>query len=162
MLQWTELSVVDGLTLRLVASNSGLRAIDFHLTQDVSGAVRNNDNPVIRNTVLQLRAYFAGELRNFDVPLDMQGTPFQLGVWRELERIPYGETRSYMQIALAIGAPKAVRAVGAANGANPVPIIVPCHRVIGTSGKLTGYGGGLPLKQRLLELEGALTMRFVG
>jgi methylated-DNA-[protein]-cysteine S-methyltransferase len=88
----------------------------------------------------------------------MQGTPFQKRVWKELEKIPYGETRSYMQIAVAVGAPKAVRAVGAANGSNPIPIIVPCHRVIGTSGKLTGYGGGLPLKKRLLELEGAATM----
>jgi O-6-methylguanine DNA methyltransferase len=79
-------------------------------------------------------------------------------VWEELQRIPYGETRSYQQVAVAAGAQHAVRAVGAANGANPVPIVVPCHRVIGSNGKLTGYGGGLPLKKRLLELEGALTM----
>ena len=103
-----------------------------------------------------MRAYFAGKLRAFDLPLDLGGTPFQLRVWHELERIPYGETRSYLQIAAAIGAPKAVRAVGAANGANPIPIVVPCHRVIGSGGKLVGYGGGLPLKKRLLTLEGAL------
>ena len=106
----------------------------------------------------QLRAYFAGQLRRFDLPLDMRGTDFQLCVWRELEKIPYGETRSYSQIAAAINAPQAVRAVGAANGANPIPIIVPCHRVIGSSGKLVGYGGGLPLKKRLLALEGALAL----
>jgi O-6-methylguanine DNA methyltransferase len=88
----------------------------------------------------------------------MHGTDFQLRVWRELERIPYGETRSYSQIAAAIGTPQAVRAVGAANGANPIPIVVPCHRVIGAGGKLVGYGGGLPLKRRLLELEGALAL----
>jgi methylated-DNA-[protein]-cysteine S-methyltransferase len=88
----------------------------------------------------------------------MQGTDFQKSVWSQLRKIPYGETRSYSQIAEAIGRPKAVRAVGTANGSNPVAIIVPCHRVIGSSGKLTGYGGGLPLKKRLLELEGAWSM----
>jgi len=97
-------------------------------------------------------------LRRFDLNLDLHGTPFQIGVWRELERIPYGETRSYLQLAEAIGAPKAVRAVGAANGANPIPIVIPCHRVIGASGKLVGYGGGLPLKKRLLALEGSLAL----
>ena len=90
--------------------------------------------------------------------MDLRGTEFQLRVWRELERIPYGETRSYRQVASAIGPPDAVRAVGAANGANPIPIVVPCHRVIGASGKLVGYGGGLELKRRLLELEGVRTM----
>jgi O-6-methylguanine DNA methyltransferase len=106
----------------------------------------------------ELLAYFAGNLRVFTVPLDMQGTDFQLRVWNQLLKIPYGETRSYAQVAEAIGRPKAVRAVGAANGSNPVAIVVPCHRVIGSSGKLTGYGGGLPLKKKLLELEGAWTM----
>lgn len=106
----------------------------------------------------ELLAYFAGTLRVFSVPLDMQGTDFQLSVWTHLLKIPYGETRSYAQVAEAVGRPKAVRAVGAANGSNPVAIIVPCHRVIGSSGKLTGYGGGLPLKKRLLELEGAWSM----
>jgi len=158
MAEWTQLSVVDGLPLRIVASNSGIRAVDFHLSYPVADATRNDANLFLQDAVRQLRAYFDGALRIFDLPLDMQGTPFQKQVWHELERIPYGETRSYMQIAVAVGAPKAVRAVGAANGANPIPIVVPCHRVIGTSGKLTGYGGGLPLKKRLLELEGALSM----
>src|SRR5204863_879425 len=93
-------------------------------------------------------------LRTFQLPLDMQGTEFQKQVWTSLEAIPFGQTRSYSQIAVEIGRPRAVRAVGAANGANPVPIVVPCHRVIGASGKLVGYGGGLALKQRLLEIEG--------
>jgi O-6-methylguanine DNA methyltransferase len=106
----------------------------------------------------ELRAYFAGNLRVFSVPLDMQGTDFQVSVWNQLVKIPYGETRSYSQVAEAVGRPKAVRAVGAANSNNPIAIIVPCHRVIGSGGKLTGYGGGLPLKKRLLELEGAWSM----
>jgi O-6-methylguanine DNA methyltransferase len=102
----------------------------------------------------QLRAYFARELRRFDLPLDLEGSPFQKRVWAELETIPYGQTRSYRQIAEAIGSPRAVRAVGAANGANPAPIVVPCHRVIGAGGSLVGYGGGLHLKEFLLQLEG--------
>ncbi|WP_207229338.1 methylated-DNA--[protein]-cysteine S-methyltransferase [Ktedonosporobacter rubrisoli] len=102
----------------------------------------------------ELRRYFAGERIQFNCPLDLHGTPFQLAVWHELCRIPYGETRSYGEIARAIGRPTASRAVGAANGANPVAIIVPCHRVIGSNGSLTGYGGGLPTKSWLLALEG--------
>jgi methylated-DNA-[protein]-cysteine S-methyltransferase len=101
----------------------------------------------------QLRAYFAKELREFDLPLAPRGTPFQLDVWRALRAIPYGETRSYAQVARAIGKPEAIRAVGAANGANPLPIVVPCHRVIGSNGSLTGFGGGLSAKRFLLDLE---------
>ena len=101
-----------------------------------------------------LTAYFDGELRAFSTTVDLRGTAFQCRVWEALRAIPYGETRSYGYIANAIGLPRAVRAVGAANGANPVPIIVPCHRVIGSNGTLTGYGGGLSLKERLLVLEG--------
>jgi methylated-DNA-[protein]-cysteine S-methyltransferase len=101
----------------------------------------------------QLQAYFAGELRAFTVPLAPRGTPFQLQVWDELERIPYGETVSYGELARRIRKPDAVRAVGAANGANPIAIIVPCHRVIGADGSLTGFGGGLPVKKALLALE---------
>jgi O-6-methylguanine DNA methyltransferase len=106
----------------------------------------------------QLTAYFAGQLREFSLLVDLRGSPFQVAVWKELLRIPYGTSRSYAHVATAIGRPSAVRAVGAANGANPVPIVVPCHRVIGSNGALTGYGGGLDLKTRLLELEG-VTMR---
>jgi O-6-methylguanine DNA methyltransferase len=157
MFEWAEVTVVDGLTLRLVTSDSGLRAIDFDLSRPVEGS-RYGIHLIATETARQLRAYFAGQLRRFDLPLDMRGTDFQLRVWREVERIPYGETRSYLQMAEAIGAPRAVRAVGAANGANPIPIVVPCHRVIGASGKLVGYGGGLPLKKRLLELEGAMAL----
>ncbi|MFJ8358009.1 methylated-DNA--[protein]-cysteine S-methyltransferase [Streptomyces sp. NPDC093984] len=101
----------------------------------------------------QLEAYFAGELKEFTLELRLHGTPFQRGVWEQLRRIPYGETRSYGQLADALGKPGASRAVGLANGRNPIGIIVPCHRVIGASGGLTGYGGGLDRKRRLLEFE---------
>ncbi|HZO72547.1 MAG TPA: methylated-DNA--[protein]-cysteine S-methyltransferase [Ktedonobacteraceae bacterium] len=104
----------------------------------------------------ELKRYFAEERIRFSCPLDLQGTPFQLRVWQELCQIPYGETRSYGEIAHVIGCPTAARAVGAANGANPIAIIVPCHRVIGGNGKLTGYGGGLPTKSWLLSLEGVV------
>jgi O-6-methylguanine DNA methyltransferase len=154
MLQRIEATLIDGLTVLLVAGDCGLRAIEFDPRRGWDGS-RPGTHPIAREAERQLRAYFAGELRRFELPLDLQGTPFQLRVWHELERIPYGETRSYSQIAEALGAPRAVRAVGAANGANPIPIVVPCHRVIGAGGKLVGYGGGLPLKKRLLELEGA-------
>ncbi|MFE4533536.1 methylated-DNA--[protein]-cysteine S-methyltransferase [Streptomyces scopuliridis] len=105
--------------------------------------------------VRQLGAYFAGELTEFDLPLRLNGTPFQREVWGQLQRIPYGETRSYGELAEFLGKPGASRAVGLANGKNPVGIIVPCHRVIGSTGSLTGYGGGLDRKQRLLVFEGA-------
>jgi methylated-DNA-[protein]-cysteine S-methyltransferase len=110
---------------------------------------------MLRVAADQLAAYFAGERTDFDLPLSPSGTPFQLSVWRALLSIPYGETISYRELARRIGNAKAVRAVGAANGRNPIPIIVPCHRVIGADGSLTGYGGGLPRKRLLLELEGA-------
>ncbi len=108
---------------------------------------------IVAETARQLDAYFAGKLRDFDLPLGPQGTPFQQTVWRELLGIPYGGTISYGELAKRIGNPAASRAVGLANGSNPISIIIPCHRVIGASGKLTGYGGGLPVKQHLLALE---------
>ena len=101
----------------------------------------------------QLTEYFAGERREFDLPLKLDGTEFQMSVLRALQQIPYGETTSYAEIAERVGRPKAVRAVGAANGRNPIPIIVPCHRVIGSHGELTGFGGGLDTKEALLRLE---------
>jgi methylated-DNA-[protein]-cysteine S-methyltransferase len=101
----------------------------------------------------QLTRYFRGQLEQFDLPLAPVGTPFQLEVWEALRAIPYGQTRSYADIARSIGRPKACRAVGAANGANPLPIVVPCHRVVGSDGSLTGFGGGVEVKRALLELE---------
>ncbi|MGW0498560.1 methylated-DNA--[protein]-cysteine S-methyltransferase [Streptomyces sp. NPDC003007] len=101
----------------------------------------------------QLKAYFAGELKEFTVPLRLHGTPFQRAVWDQLRRIPYGETRTYGRLADTLGTPHASRAVGLANGRNPIGVIIPCHRVIGANGGLTGYGGGLERKQRLLDFE---------
>ena len=115
----------------------------------------SRETPLLSKGRDEILAYLRGERRSFDLPLDPMGPPFQQAVWAELRRIPYGETRSYAQVAAGIGKPKAVRAVGQANHRNPLPIFIPCHRVIGASGKLTGYGGGLDLKEKLLELEGA-------
>jgi methylated-DNA-[protein]-cysteine S-methyltransferase len=108
-----------------------------------------------RSAITQLREYFAGTRRRFELALAPRGTPFQLAVWQALRAIPYGQTVSYGEIARGLGRPEAARAVGLANGANPLPIIVPCHRVIGADGSLTGFGGGLPIKRALLHLEGA-------
>jgi len=111
------------------------------------------DKVPLREVIQQLRAYFAKELETFKLTLAPEGTDFQQSVWNELCGIPYGETISYGELAKRVGNPKASRAVGAANGQNPIPIIIPCHRVIGSDGKLTGFGGGLPIKQKLLALE---------
>ena len=117
------------------------------------GRDSHEDGAALRDVIRQLQAYFAGELETFYVALAPEGTPFQQKVWSELLRIPYGETISYGELARRIGNANASRAVGLANGSNPIPIIVPCHRVIGSNGKLTGYGGGLPIKEKLLALE---------
>ena len=112
-----------------------------------------HDPESLANAEHQLEEYFAGERKQFELKLDMHGTPFQLQVWQALRTVPYGQTASYKDIAIAINSPKAVRAVGGANNRNPVSIIVPCHRVIGADGRLIGYGGGLDIKQILLQLE---------
>ena len=141
--------------LLLAGDEGGLRLISFPTgsrTRDVEPGWMENDAPFVE-AKRQLAAYFAGELTEFDLPLAPQGTPFQLSVWRALRQIPYGKTVSYGAIAESIGRPSASRAVGAANGANPLPIVVPCHRVIGSTGKLTGFGGGLDTKAALLALE---------
>jgi methylated-DNA-[protein]-cysteine S-methyltransferase len=111
------------------------------------------DPTAFRTAADQLRAYFAGELREFDLPLAPPGTPFQREVWDALRTVPYGRTVSYSELAAAVGRPGAARAVGAANGRNPIAIVIPCHRVIGAAGALTGYGGGIERKRRLLDLE---------
>jgi methylated-DNA-[protein]-cysteine S-methyltransferase len=141
--------------LLLEGGHDHLRRVAF-VKENPAGSVKTggSGSPTLRRAVEQLNAYFAGELREFDLPLDLQGTPFQLGVWRALQDIPYGETISYGELARRIGTPKGSRAVGLANGANPIAIVVPCHRVIGSNGKLTGYGGGLGNKETLLALEG--------
>jgi methylated-DNA-[protein]-cysteine S-methyltransferase len=142
-------------SLLLVADASGLRQVNF--VRNGRNALANpgwrEDASAFAEPIRQLRAYFAGELQDFDLKLTPQGTPFQQKVWAELCKIPYGETISYGQLATRIGNPNASRAVGLANGSNPIPIVIPCHRVIGSNGKLTGYGGGLPIKEKLLTLE---------
>jgi methylated-DNA-[protein]-cysteine S-methyltransferase len=141
--------------LLLAAEEMGLRLVWFlrgRRTRTPDAAWRE-DPAFFADVLRQLNAYFAGELRDFDIPLLFEGTDFQKKVWKNLTAIPYGETISYGQLAKKIGDPKAVRAVGAANGQNPIPIIVPCHRVIGSDGSLTGFGGGLENKRKLLELE---------
>jgi len=171
MLEWVETQLVDGPRLRLSASPAGIRGIEFVHADSPRPASSRLDSPqktmvcptgLVAEAVFQLQAYFRGELREFRLSLDFEGTEFQKRVWRKLLTIPYGQTRSYSQIAQAIGSPQAIRAVGAANGANPIAIVVPCHRVIGANGKLVGYGGGLPLKKRLLELEGVVTASVDG
>ncbi len=143
--------------LTLVASEQGLAAI---LWQDDNpdrvrlGAVRDeDDHAILQETERQLGAYFSGDRKAFTVPLDFRGTDFQKMVWKALLTIPFGQTRSYGEIAHQIGKPSASRAVGAANGKNPISIIAPCHRVIGSTGRLTGFAGGLVAKQALLDLE---------
>ncbi len=142
-------------TLTLIGDETGLRHILFEKEKNqVTIGDDWQKNPDFFTSVkTQLQAYFKGELKNFNVPLAPVGTPFQLKVWQVLRNIPYGELVSYKTIAEAVGNPKAVRAVGGANGQNPLPIIVPCHRVIGSDGSLTGFGGGLQTKQRLIDLE---------
>lgn len=143
--------------LKLVASNTGLAAIlwenDDPKRVRLGSLEEDKNHPTLRETERQLRDYFAGKLEKFSLKLDFLGTAFQKKVWAALLAIPFGETRSYGQIAREIGHPKAVRAVGAANGRNPISIVAPCHRVIGANGKLTGFAGGLENKATLLGLE---------
>lgn len=143
--------------LHLTATRRGLTGIRFSVSRRKDGAISEEPAAVrvLEATERQLAEYFAGTRREFDLPLAAAGTEFQLAAWQALQAIPYGLTISYGELARRIGRPRAVRAVGAANGANPIPIVIPCHRVIGADGRLTGFGGGLPVKRRLLELEGA-------
>jgi len=146
--------------LTLIASNSGLHALVWdndHLSEEFAAAISqltlSFNHPVISEACQQLREYFAGLRTSFDLPLCLDGTDFQMKAWRELIRIPYGKTISYQEQAIALGDKNKVRAIGGANGRNPISIIVPCHRVIAKNGKLQGFGGGLEIKQFLLKHE---------
>lgn len=141
--------------LMLAGDEHGLHLVCFMNGRTAKAPDRDwtEDSKPFKEVIAQLGAYFKGKLRDFDLPLVLNGTEFQLAVWHRLQKIPYGETTSYGAIAKELGSPEAARAVGLANGANPIPIIVPCHRVIGSNGDLTGFGGGLPLKKELLALE---------
>ncbi len=141
----------DGHQLHMLSFTMGCRA------REPEPAWTEDDVP-FREVIRQLEEYFAGVRREFQLPLAPQGTPFQLAVWEALQRIPYGETTSYGQLARRLDRPNASRAVGLANGANPIAIIIPCHRVIGSNGNLTGFGGGIDIKQRLLDLERGLRL----
>lgn len=158
--------------LFLAASSRGLVALEFDKRLPGQQTIRPNPRDLraesqqlrfeqaagkLRPYTLELEEYFAGVRREFTFPLDLRGTEFQLACWRALQQIPYGETRTYADIARAVGRPQGFRAVGMANNRNPAAIVVPCHRVIGSDGTLCGYGGGLDVKKKLLQLEGALT-----
>jgi methylated-DNA-[protein]-cysteine S-methyltransferase len=145
--------------LLIAGNDEGLQLIEFHAPRHVLRRGEHwceGDHAVLRRAQVQLDEYFAGKRRHFELPLAPQGTDFQRDVWWELANIPFGGTISYAQLAQRLGRPTATRAGGAANGRNPLPIVLPCHRVIGADGSLTGFGGGLPTKQFLLQLEGAL------
>ncbi|QGQ98595.1 methylated-DNA--[protein]-cysteine S-methyltransferase [Paenibacillus psychroresistens] len=151
--------------LTLCATENGLCHLEFSGFADAADTLRVwsikhmkrdqfvRDAAALSEVVNQLKQYFSGSRHSFDLTLDMQGTPFQRAVWQALQTIPYGETNSYKSIGEKIGQPKAVRAVGGANNRNPIPIIVPCHRVIGANGAMVGFGGGLPVKHFLLDHE---------
>lgn len=147
--------------LRLLATEHGLcrivlpgeEGIDRWVARYLAGAVAVEGAEILQQAQSHLQAYFAGHRRTLDLPLDIYGTPFQKAVWNLLRDVPYGETRSYAQLAVALGRPHAARAVGQANRANPLPMVIPCHRVIQSDGSLGGYGGGLALKRALLQLE---------
>lgn len=152
-LQWKLQSEIG--PLYLVATQIGLRGL-FWKKQTAIMATSPAESKILMETIKQVQEYLKGERRNFSIPLDLQGTEFQKRVWQELLRIPFGKTRSYKEIADLIKNEKAVRAVGTANGRNPISLIVPCHRVIGSNGALTGYAGGLNIKEKLLKLEGVI------
>jgi methylated-DNA-[protein]-cysteine S-methyltransferase len=158
MISYTEHASPLG-TLLLAASDKGLCGVYFEQHKYFNGPLgwrRNDSHPHLCSTQRQLDEYFAGKRERFDLALDLNGTPFQCAVWRELLALPFGRTTSYSAIAQGVGRAAAVRAAGTAIGRNPVSIIVPCHRVLGTSGALSGYAGGLERKQRLLALEEAV------
>ena len=153
-IRFSEISSPIG-QLTLVASPRGLMAIYMEQHTKPAGDrtqwIEDPTHPILIETKEQLDSYFARTRREFELPLDLIGTPFQKSAWQALLKIPYGETRSYADQAILCGNPKAVRAIGTANGRNPISIIVPCHRVIGKDGSLTGYGGGIDRKRFLLE-----------
>lgn len=151
--------------LKLVASDKGLVAILWHNDKPsrvpLTDLLEDASHSILTKTEQQLQEYFAGKRKAFNLPLDMRGTKFQKNVWEALLAIPFGQTRSYGELAKQLGAPLASRAVGAANGRNPISIVVPCHRVIGASGKLTGFAGGLETKAHLLSLENGERPLFI-
>ncbi len=153
--------IISGIKIIVLASRKGIKKIFLNSKEKdpelLSSTKLHSDDPYLFGAFNQLREYFAGERKKFNLPLDLEGTDFQKKVWKELQKIPYGKTISYKALSEKIGNVKAIRAVGKANGQNPVAIIVPCHRVIGSDGNLTGYASGLDIKEKLLLLEGAIS-----
>lgn len=149
-----DLLLYDSPVGRLGLMGEGDRLAALTLPNQPVPLIAERETPVLRETQKQLEAYFAGKLREFDVPLHLEGTPFRMRVWEQLQKIPYGQVISYGELARRVGQPSAARAVGGANHHNPISIIVPCHRVITADGTPGGYGGGLELKRALLKLEG--------
>jgi O-6-methylguanine DNA methyltransferase len=149
---------VEGL-LAIVFPRHSRMAVEAWLDRVIGRARIVDDEQALEDPIGQIDEYFDGTRRAFDLALDLRGTDFQRRVWDAVANVPYGETRSYRDVACSVGRPKAVRAVGAANGANPLPLVIPCHRIIGSSGGLHGYGGGLDTKAKLLELEGVRVPR---
>jgi methylated-DNA-[protein]-cysteine S-methyltransferase len=143
--------------LQVKANDQGLTAINYY-DDNPSESIGRPQQRVLTKTIAQLNEYFDGKRKSFDIPLVLKGTDFQQKVWRQLQEIPYGQTITYSELAARLGDPQKARAVAGANGLNPIPIIVPCHRVIGADNKLTGYSGGIEKKQFLLQLEGALLL----
>jgi methylated-DNA-[protein]-cysteine S-methyltransferase len=151
---------ISGIKIAVLVSSKGIKKIFLNPKKEsekFSTATKlRSDDPYMFGVFDQLNEYFAGTRKEFDVPLDIEGTDFQKKVWNELQKIPYGKTISYKTLSEKLGDVKAIRAVGKANGQNPIAIIIPCHRVIGANGNLVGYAGGLDIKEKLLHLEGAL------
>lgn len=156
--------IFDGINLEIISSQRGIRNILINSPQ-IKKEQHNvtklrKDDPYMFGSFKQLREYFNRKRRRFELPLEIIGTDFQKRVWNELLKIPYGETISYKDLAIRLGNLKTIRAAAKANGANPLPIIIPCHRVIGSDGKLVGYGGGLDVKEKLLQLEGSKNLKL--
>lgn len=151
---------LGGIHFTVITSETGVREIIFN--PDENNSKLNNfhnvdkEDKLMHNVYFQLKEYFDGERKEFDLPLEIEGTEFHKRVWKELEKIPYGKTISYKELAIRLGDEKVIRASAKANGANPLPVVIPCHRVIGSDGSLVGFGGGLKIKEQLLTLEGIL------
>ena len=156
--------IISKIKFDVVASPSGIRKILINNKSEEFKDMKtiNPEDSNVFDVFIQLKEYFKRKRREFDLPLDIIGTDFQKQVWMELLKIPYGEVITYNQLAIKLGDKKVIRAAAAANGANPLPIVIPCHRVIGSDGNLVGYGGGLDVKQKLLELEGSWTLDMFG
>lgn len=162
-LMYVASETIAGIRFQIITSHKGILKIAFNRAIDNKGSnitVLHSDDPFMYGIFSQLKEYFSRQRREFDVPLDIQGSDFQKRVWTELLKIPYGRTVSYKYIARKLGDLKAIRAVGKANGSNPIPVIIPCHRIINSDGSLGGYSGGLKIKERLLKLEGSLAMEL--